>query len=346
MPDRLELYQEYLRPEEEAAARELIAHEQALLEATYARGAFKRDFHAKTHAAVRAELVVGPDIEERFRVGVFAEPRTWKAFIRFSSSSEHDERDSKRDARGLAVKLLGVPGEKLLPAESDAETHDFIFFTPPRFFTRDTRGFVDFINVLHSGSRLRIAAFIAGHPRMTYIVRRSFKRHANLLEESYFSATPYRLGELAVKYILQPHQPRRSEVPKPAPRNFLRQRLRDDLARGEARFDFCVQVQADPHKTPIEDPSVTWPEALAPYHKVAELVIPPQSFDAPAQMRFAEDLSLNPWHAIEAHRPLGNVNHARRLVYEAIARFRRARNGVAHAEPTLADWDRFATLGT
>jgi hypothetical protein len=54
-------------------------------------------------------------------------------------------------------------------------------------------------------------------------------------------------------------------------------------------------------------------------------------------MAFAEDLSYNPWHSLPAHRPLGNQNRARRVIYQALSKLRHEMNARPHLEPTGDD---------
>ena len=63
--------------------------------------------------------------------------------------------------------------------------------------------------------------------------------------------------------------------------------------------------------------------------------LPPQtwSFDSPAQMALAENLSFTPWHSLPEHRPLGGINRARKVAYRTISVFRHQRNGVPREEP-------------
>jgi hypothetical protein len=95
-----------------------------------------------------------------------------------------------------------------------------------------------------------------------------------------------------------------------------------------------VQVQTDPHRMPIEDATVKWPEHLSPYVPVAQLRLPAQSFDSDAQLGFADGLRYNPWHSLPEHRPLGNSNRARREMYRELASLRQRMNDVEHVEPT------------
>ena len=67
---------------------------------------------------------------------------------------------------------------------------------------------------------------------------------------------------------------------------------------------------------------------------MARILIPQQEFDRPAQMAFARNLRINPWHALPEHRPLGNQNRARLRMYQELAAFRQQMNRAQHVEPT------------
>jgi FAD/FMN-containing dehydrogenase len=341
MQEKLELNKEYPLPGEEENAESLVEHEKRILRERYERGNFLRDFHSKTHAGVKAKFIVEANLDQEFRYGVFKEPKTWPAWIRFSNAGETVVPDIKQDARGFAIKLMGVPSEKLLEAEKNATTQDFILFTPETFFTDNAFQFFDFIKVFHSKKYklLKLTAYFIQNPKIFWVIFRSLKRHANLLEVQYFSATPYLLGTRAVKYSVSPWRPATSTVPpkNKAADNYLRERLVNDLTEGEARFDLLVQFQADPYKTPIEKATVAWPPSIAPFHKVATIVIPPQKFDTKERREFTENLSMNPWHALAEHRPLGNVNRTRRKLYNAISAFRHEMNQQIRQEPSAGE---------
>lgn len=76
-----------------------------------------RDAHAKAHGCVKAEFKVRADLDPTLRRGVFAEAgKSWNAWVRFSNGNAYPQFDSKNDARGMAIKLLDVPGENSCPA--------------------------------------------------------------------------------------------------------------------------------------------------------------------------------------------------------------------------------------
>ena len=105
--------------------------------------AVPRGQHMKGHGCLRAEFTVLPDLPEVLRHGVFARPQTFDACIRFSNGKGQDDRQP--DAHGMAIKLLGVPGEKLLEDEKDATTQDFVLFDNPVFFIKNVADYVPFM---------------------------------------------------------------------------------------------------------------------------------------------------------------------------------------------------------
>ena len=118
------------------------------------------------------------------------------------------------------------------------------------------------------------------------------------------------------------------------PPNYLRDNMARTLRDKPVEFDMVVQIQTDPHLMPIEDASVLWPEKLSPWVPVARIHIPMQDFERPAQMAFARNMRINPWHSLPEHRPLGNQSRARRRMYQELAIFRQHMNKAPHVEPT------------
>jgi hypothetical protein len=270
------------------------------------------------------------------RVGVFAEPKTYQAYIRFSNQDGVPNPDIKNDIRGMAIKLLGVPGEKILEDERDAQTQDFILISTNRFVTRNVEEFHDLI-VATLGGFWHLVWFMINpfnsHFRVLRNLLTSMKKFANPLEIQYFSTTPYLFDRRAVRYSARPTGACASQIPSAPSNDYLREAMKKTLDASDVSFDFMVQFQADPYTMPIEDPGQAWGESLAPLQKVATIRIPRQSFDAPEQMAFAENLSFTPWHSLPVHRPLGGINRARKVAYRAVSMFRHERNKIPREEP-------------
>lgn len=323
----------------------------------------RRGQHPKQHGCVRAEFHVEPDAPEDLRIGVFRVPRVFPAYIRFSNGSSDD--DTLGDIRGMAIKLLGVDGPKALDSEPDGRTQDFVLASHPAFFSKDARSNRGLGEAMRSTTRpkspdrllfwmrpgrKRRSAWIALRHFLLPLRLRELKvlRDAlslipeDLLAVTYWSATPYALGDRAVKYVVRPRPADGSAsdaiaASDPKSPDRLRRAMAARLANGSAEFDFFAQVQADPRTMPVEDASIAWDEKAAPPRKVATIRIPSQTFESPEQLSFCENLSFTPWRALVEHRPIGGVNRARRRVYEALSRKRHELNGEPMTEP--APWD-------
>jgi hypothetical protein len=333
----LELGKEYPPQDEQTHIDSLIGRLRARMEGDYAKGRMLRDAHPKMHGCVRGEFAIEPDLAEELRVGLFSSARRYPIWVRFSNQSGTVAPDSKGDIRGVAMKLMGVDGLKLLPAnEAQGGTHDFILISEDRFVTKDVAQFDGLVQALTGGAR-RMLWFFMTHPRAARNLWVSLKYCGSPLSIRYFSVAPYLFGQRAVKYSLTPRDVKAETLPADKSDNFLRTAMVNRLNRDEAVFDFSVQFQTDAAAMPIEDPDVAWDEAVSPFRKVATLTIPPQVFDTPGRREFGDNLSFNPWRCLAEHRPLGGISRARRQVYEALSIFRHERNQAARAEPGAED---------
>jgi len=87
------------------------------------------------------------------------------------------------------------------------------------------------------------------------------------------------------------------------------------LARQPLHWDLQLQFFASEELTPIEDARVNWP---TPYTTVARLMLPRQDTTAPDGLALAQQIEssvFDPWQALAEHRPLGDVQRARKVVY-------------------------------
>jgi hypothetical protein len=329
----LQLATEYPPAGEQQHVDSLIRELRAKMQRDYATTRTLRDAHPKLHGCVRGEFSVAQDLPKELSVGLFKQGRTFPAWIRFSNQNGTVSPDSKPDIRGVAIKLMGVEGAKILPDGAPGTTQDFILISDSRFVTKDVAEFDGLVKALVSGM-ISIAWYFLTHLRVLRNLMGSLRRHSNPLAIRYFSVAPYLLGDKAVKYSLTPRDVGPAPAPKSPSNDYLREAMANQLGSHNAVFDFAVQFQIDPDKMPIEDPGVTWDEALSPFRKVATLTIPSQIFDTPEQREFGDNLSFNPWRCLPEHRPLGGVSRARRQVYQALSTFRHERNHALQIEPT------------
>jgi hypothetical protein len=332
---------EDLPPGEEQIIQQTVELLEGRLRASHQPGALAlRGQHAKTVGLLKAEFRV-PALPDELRVGVFKTARAYPAWIRVSNGSEKIQSDTKPDVRAVAIKLLDVPGEKVLEEEKDATTQDFILANSPALFARTAADICEFMQRA-AGGRLP-GYFFALNPckwrlrELGNLLRPVLARVNNPLAIAYWSQTPYAFGQRAVKYKLVPWSPKSAYASPKRGSNHLRQAMVEHLADRAAAFDFMVQFQVDPGKQPVEDAARHWKEKQAPFVKVATVTIPSQSFDSPEQDTFAEHLSYNPWHSLPEHRPLGGINRARRAAYLAISKLRHELNGEPRKEPSPED---------
>src|SRR6516225_5343397 len=269
------------------------------------------------------------------RRGLFAQPATYPAWVRFSGPGPYAPPDIEDLGQcSVGIKVMGVPGAKLM--DDEQFTQDLILVSPASFVTP---------NVIENAKlqrwvRAKAPLAYAINPGDSHLLHLFMQMlyspmHANPLEVQYYSNVPFLLGEgQAVQYSLKPAEPAGTKIPVRPAENYLRDAMISALAAGPWTFDFMVQVQTDPYLMPIEDATVKWPERLSPYVPVARLRLPAQRFDSDRQLAFADVLRYNPWHSLAEHKPLGNSNRARRTMYYELAKLRQAMNDVQHVEPT------------
>jgi hypothetical protein len=295
-------------------------------------GPLRRGFHAKLHAGLMAEFQVLGDLPAYARFGVFREPRVFPAAVRFSNGKPTINPDASREPRGIAMKLVGVPGRKLLPGQEDAVTQDFLATSHSVTSTvRSARQFIAFIRATRNPSTLlftlsRAVGFLE-MLRILFALLRTvvFSKVRSMVTEEYSGTAPIKLGPYAVKFTVRPAEGTAATTDRALTDDFLREELADRLRKGDVLLDFLLQFYVDDARTPIEDTSVPWKPDDAPFVKVAQVRIPRCDLnDKPTrELSDAVDrFSFNPWHATEDHRPLGNVMRARRIAYQASSRIR------------------------
>lgn len=297
----------------------------------------KRDAHAKTHGMVKAQLIVEAGLPEELSQGIFAEEKTYDALVRFSSSSQIVTPDLVQQPHGMAIKVLGVDGPKLMEGHEDATTQDFVMINAPIFFMGDLGLYADFFEA-QMADQETLAKFAENNPDLIQTIGRLVAEGGdveNVFASQYWSQTPYKYGDQVVKYSAKPLSGASNERPEVVLLDYLRQTMVDTIAENEVRFEFVVQLHKDDETTPIEDPTVPWEPANTQEYRVATLVIPAQDLSSGKDLEVVEGMAFSVWHSIDAHRPIGAINLARREIYNAGAELRRSENEVENtAEPT------------
>ena len=336
--EHLKIAEERPIPNEEAHLDAIISNFQTQLRLLWKPGGFERGGNTKTHGIVRGEFIVHDNLPAELRHGIYAQPRSYRAWVRFSGPGPYITPDiDDVGFMSISIKLMGVPGPKLMDEEKF--TLDMFGVSTPTFVTPDTEANAQLqIASVKNAAILYFLNFQRSHV-LDFIMQGLWtKTQSSPFEAPYFSCVPYLLGEgQAMQYSVWPTSKQRTRIPRlplRPPDDYLRDAMVAALTAGDVELDVRVQRQTDPHLMPIENNAVLWPEKLSPRVSVATLRLPRQTFDSPAQMDFAKRLSYNPWHTIAEHRPLGNQSRARRRMYLELSKLRHSMNKVPHYEPT------------
>lgn len=324
-------------PGETMTMRRIVdAFERMVTQTYHKSGHGVRGAHAKGQGCVRATVRIARNVPPPLRHGVFAAPTTYRAWVRFSNGAGEVRVDGAPDGRGMAIKLTGVAGPKLI--DDERHTQDFVMINFPAFFISDVAEYELLADALEKN---RLPAFLKAHPESAKLAAQiaGVPTH-DLLRNSYFSMTPYLLGSTYAKFGSFPVSCSGGAALTPdttggvADADYLRERLVASLSREPACFDLRLQPRTDPATMPIENAMVTWEAAAAPFVTVARVTIPPQTFDSPQQQTFCENLSYSPWHGTSDFRPVGGLNRLRLFVYRAISKLRHELNQASFIEPT------------
>lgn len=330
---------EKLQPNENILAEQIAEQIGQSIRQNYTEGHALRDAHPKAHGCVRAEFHVSKSLPSNLAKGIFIPDKSYSAWIRFSNASgDATQADNKKDARGMAIKILGVNGRKILDNDDQAMTQDFIMINHPVFFVNEPQRYLSFIEDVNSKSMLKKLQipFTLGLQGTINAVKASNSKISNPIQARYWSMVPYQLGlgtdRQAVKYSARPCTPNKVAIPNKPSHDFLREALRKNLETGDACMEFLIQPRTT-SKMLVEDSMTEWKEDKAPFYQIATIHIPKQIFDTPEQNKFCENLSFTPWHALPEHRPLGAINRLRKVIYENISTIRHEMNAVPRQEP-------------
>lgn len=347
---------EHPEPDEAETTAGLVETMRGIVETTNANYGYPvRAVHAKSHGLLRGELTVLGGFAPRYAQGLFARPATYPAVLRFSTNPGDLLDDSISVPRGLAVKVVGVEGERL-PGSEGMATQDFVLVNAPAFVAPSAKRFLASARVLAAttdtpqvlkkaasavlrgaeaaleavGGKSPALSALGGHP------------NTHILGETFYSATPFLYGPYVAKFSVAPVTPllRRyagRKIDVAGRPEALREEVMAYFASQDAEWELRVQLLTDPDAMPIEDASVPWPEEASPFVTVARLRVPAQPSWSEERSRAVDlGLSFSPWHGLAAHRPLGSINRARKPAYAMSSGFRAAHSGCPMHEPRAA----------
>ncbi len=310
-----------------------------------------RDAHAKSNGILKGELVVHANLPPELAQGIFAQARTYPVVARLSSAPGDIHSDRIPAPRGFAVKVLDVPGERLSPDIGGAN-QDFLMVNFPALAFGTIPKYRTMLSLLEANAHApdvfqRLVAGTAhgakellealgGTPGAT--LQGLARDHHHPLGETYHTQAAIRFGDHVAKLALAPRSDNvralaGQDVPDVGYAT-MRDIVTAHFAQAGAEYELSAQLCVDLARMPVEDASVTWPDALSPQRPIATLRFAPQATSGPARLVHGDDvLSFNPWNGVAAHRPLGGIMRIRRAAYARSAAFRHTLNARPSSEP-------------
>ncbi|WP_312935050.1 catalase family protein [Pseudomonas sp.] len=341
-------------PDDEAqTSQELADTLRTIMQTTFEhRGHSDRSVHAKGHGLLLGEITVLDNLSPPLAQGAFARPGTYPAYLRFSTNPGDILDDKVSTPRGLAVKMVGVEGERLPGSEGDV-TQDFVMQNAKAFTAATPKDFLKTLKLLAKTTdkmprtKQVMSAVLRGVEATLEAVGgesgtlKSLGGHpqTHILGESFTTVVPLLYGPYYAKVALVPVAPQLTaltdqHVDFDGNPDGLRAAVSEFFEQQGGVWEIRVQLATDLEHMPIEDASKQWPEDLSPYVTVARLQVGAQPAWSPENVRAIDDgMAFSPWHGLAAHRPLGGVMRTRKPAYEMSATFRGQHNGCPMHEP-------------
>lgn len=286
-----------------------------------------RALHRRGLLGLRGELKVRSGLPAHLAHGLFAPPgaeaKPHEVWIRLSNGSADRQPDARPDVRGFSLKVMGVSGEGALG--TPAKEQDFAMIQFDVFTFATSEAFAGVVLAASAGPISLLKHLIKQHGffgglREAGRLQKSFGQpFRGFAVEPFFTAAPIACGPYAVKVRLRPAA-QATAADDQARKEGWRAAMGRHLGAGPLRYELQLQAFVNERDTPIEDPTVRWSEAVTPFVTVADLEIPSQRVEGAAAEAFdkqIEQTTFDPWAALAAHRPLGEIMRARKVTYFA-----------------------------
>lgn len=311
---------------DEAQRHALYAQQFAQLQAAKnAQFGAGRALHRKQVLGVGAVLEVLLGLPDAARHGLFAFPGRFDAWVRLSNGGADKASDRKPDVRGFAIQAQGVQGPSAL-GQGATQVQSFLLINQPAFAFPRSDEFVDLVMHATQGPKAMIRYLFKRYgwwgvfQKIRRFAKSFGKPFTGFATETFYSAAPVACGPYAARVRLVPvgQKPLFTGKPSKKDRVDWAADFKAHMAKGALQFEVQLQFFVDEARTPIEDASVDWAESVSPYVTVARLTVPQQDMDGSVGQALAERIeaaAIDPWAALMAHRPLGEVMRARKAVY-------------------------------
>jgi hypothetical protein len=305
------------------------------------------------------DVTVGRDraLAARLAKGMFAKPGAYPAVVRFGNADQNINSDFKPDVRSLSFSVDLTPGGTAAP-DAIVGRQDFLMQNTTTLPINDSTAFLATMKLLTASNsagglwslpfkdKLRVLrAYALAH----FQVHQTIKPYQQMC---YGSNVPFRHGPVdVVKHSAAPSSDNPARPLQRSNPNGLQDELIRHLNEDSkmSAFDFGLQFLDVDRMTYwgkrrdanfwIENASVDWKEAEAPFHRVARLTLLPKSHllpDAGEAIYF--DVTGN---STPDSTPLGSINRARWTAEVASRKARIARGRQVSIGPE-GSWTRSA----
>lgn len=312
-----------------------------------------RSVHAKSHGLLTGELEVLGGLPPVLAQGLFAHAGSYPLVMRLSTVPGDLLDDKVSTPRGMAIKRIGVPGERL-PGHDGETTQDFLMVNGPAFGASTARKFLGALKLVATttdkGESLKkvFSAVARGTEKAVEalggksgtLLALGAHPQTNILGETFYSQAPQLYGPYTAKFSIAPVSSALKAL-KDAPVDLddnpygLRAAVCEHFAREGGDWELRVQLCTDVEQMPVEDASVPWPEDVSAYIPVARIHVQAQTAWSTERSRAIDDgMASDAWHTLAAHRPIGSIMRARKAVYAVMAAVRARQNQVSVGEPT------------
>lgn len=159
-----------------------------------------------------------------------------------------------------------------------------------------------------------------------------------------YSQSAYRHGDYVAKYGVFPLAQKQRElaskqIAEDDPINILSHEARDFHLANKVTYSFCAQMLQNLDEQPVDDIGIEWDPVKYPFEQIATLEFEPQDSWLPEFRNWWDDrITVNSWHGLKTHQPLGSTNRMRRVVYAESRKLRMKVNGYkTYIEPSSMD---------
>lgn len=308
-------WREVVAPDEaerHAAAAAAIAAMQRRKNERYGAG---RALHRKGLLCLPAELEVLAGLPDHAAHGLLAQPGRYPAMVRLSNGGTDVQSNRRPDIRGFAFRVSQLAPQPA--ALGGSTTHQDVSLINQAAFAFATSA--PFFGLVAAAAEspgallrwiFRSHGLLGGLKKLKQMKATFGRPFPGFAAQTFHSTLPLSCGPYALKWRLRPLN---GQPIAAGDSDFAADCLRQ-LRQGPLHYELQAQFYESEARTPIETADQEWLEADAPFLTVARLTLSEPPADADWQQR-AEAGVFDPWQALAAHRPLGEVQRARKVVY-------------------------------